>query len=152
LSSLASVGREALKRRPGTQVPELLDPAEDSRYNLYVHEHLYFVYILASGRNGTLYIGVTNDVMRRTWEHKSDLIEGFTRKYGVHILVWYETHNDINEAIIREKKLKHWKRAWKIELIEQQNSGWNDLYDRLIGEIVLPDAPGSPFPRTNAER
>jgi Predicted endonuclease containing a URI domain len=113
-----------------------------------VHEHLYFVYMLASQRNGTLYVGVTNDVLRRTWEHKSDLIKGFTQKYGVHILVWYETHNDINEAIIREKKLKHWKRAWKIELIEKQNSGWNDLYDHLIGEIALPDAPGSPFPRT----
>jgi putative endonuclease len=123
-------------------VVEQLDFAGDSQYNLYVHEHLYFVYILASRRNGTLYVGVTNDVVRRTGEHKSDLIEGFTRKYGVHILVWYELHNDINAAIIREKRLKRWNRAWKIELIEKQNSGWNDLYDRLIGEILLPDNPG----------
>lgn len=133
-------------------MPVHLDIGGNLQYNLCVHEHLYFVYIVASRRNGTLYVGITNDVLRRTWEHKSDLIEGFTRKYGVHILVWYETHNDINEAIIREKKLKHWKRAWKIELIEKQNSGWNDLYDRLIGEIALPDVPGSPFPRTNADR
>jgi putative endonuclease len=104
-----------------------------------MREHLYFVYILASGRNGTLYIGVTNDVMRRTWEHKSDLVEGFTRKYGVHTLVWYETHGDINEAIAQEKRLKKWRRAWKIELIEKHNSGWNDLYQRLLGEIALPD-------------
>ncbi len=112
----------------------------------------FFVYIVASRRNGTLYTGVTNDVMRRTWEHKSELVDGFTKKHGVHILVWYELHSDINEAISREKKLKHWKRAWKIELIEKQNSGWNDLYDRLIGEISLPDLPGSPFPRETAIR
>jgi len=99
--------------------------------------------MLASRRNGTLYVGVTNDVMRRTWEHKNDLIEGFTRKYGVHILVWYEWHNDINAAILREKRIKRWNRAWKIELIEKQNSGWNDLYDRLLGEIALPVLPGS---------
>jgi putative endonuclease len=104
-----------------------------------MREHLYFVYILASGRNGTLYIGVTNDVVRRTWEHKNDLIEGFTRKYGVHTLVWYETYSNITAAIAREKRLKRWNRAWKIELIEKQNSGWNDLYQRLLGEIALPD-------------
>lgn len=71
----------------------------------------YFVYILASRRNGTLYAGVTNDVMRRTWEHKSDIIEGFTKKYGVHILVWYELHDDINVAIARENHIKKWNRA-----------------------------------------
>src|SRR5207244_11188533 len=90
-----------------------------------MREHLYFVYILASRRNGTLYVGVTNDVLRRTWEHKRDLVEGFTKKYGVHILVWYEAHEDINAAIAREKRLKRWNRAWKIKLIEKDNSSRN---------------------------
>ena len=116
-----------------------------------MRDHLYYVYILASRRNGTLYVGVTNDVLRRTWEHKSDLVEGFTRKYGVHILVWYELHGDINTAIAREKRLKRWNRAWKIKLIENDNSGWNDLYDRLLGEITLPDLPGSPSPHASAD-
>ena len=110
-------------------------------------EHLYFVYMLASRRNGTLYIGVSNDVMRRTWEHKNDLVEGFTKRYGVHTLVWFETFCDVNVAIAREKQLKKWNRAWKIKLIEANNSGWNDLYERLLGEIALPDLPGSPSPR-----
>lgn len=112
-----------------------------------MREHLYYVYILASQRNGTLYVGVSNDVMRRTWEHKNDLAESFTKKHGVHILVWYEFHEDINVAIAREKRLKRWNRAWKIKLIEEHNSGWNDLYDRLLGHIALPDIPGSPSPR-----
>ena len=112
-----------------------------------MREHLYYVYILASRRNGTLYVGVSNDVVRRTWEHKNDLIEGFTKKYGVHILVWYELYEDINVAIAREKRLKRWNRAWKINLIEQNNSGWNDLYDRLTDKIALPELPGSPSPR-----
>jgi putative endonuclease len=104
-----------------------------------VRDHCYFVYMLASRRNGTLYVGVSNDVMRRTWQHKNDIFEGFTKKYGVHILVWYEVHGDIDAAIAREKRLKKWNRAWKIRLIEANNSGWNDLYERLIGEIALPD-------------
>lgn len=112
-----------------------------------MRERLYYVYILASRRNGTLYIGVSNDVVRRTWEHKNDLIDGFTRKYGVHILVWYELHEDINLAIAREKRLKRWKRAWKLKLIEKNNSGRNDLYDGLTGEIAMPELPGSPSPR-----
>ena len=102
-------------------------------------QHCYFVYILASQRNGTLYVGVTNDVMRRTWEHKSDLIAGFTKKHGVHILVYYELYQDVDVAIAREKRLKRWNRAWKIKLIEKNNSGWNDIYARLLGEIALPD-------------
>ena len=97
--------------------------------------HAYYVYILASQRNGTLYVGVTSNLTGRTWEHKNDLVEGFTKKYGVHILVWYELHNDIDAAIAREKRLKRWNRAWKLKLIEKENSGWNDLYDRLIGEV-----------------
>jgi putative endonuclease len=109
-----------------------------------MREHLYFVYLLASRRNGTLYVGVTNDVIRRSWEHRSDLVEGFTKKYGVHILVWFEAHDDIHAAITREKQIKGWNRSWKIKLIEKHNSGWNDLYSRLLGEVALPDIPGSP--------
>src|SRR5262245_50219434 len=109
-----------------------------------MRDHGYFVYMLASRRNGTLYVGVSNDVIHRTWEHKSNLIQWFTKKYGVHILVWYEFHDDINAAIAREKRLKKWNRAWKIELIEEGNSGWNDLYERLLGEVGRADAPGSP--------
>ncbi len=112
-----------------------------------MREHLYFVYMLASRRNGTLYIGVTNDLMGRTWEHKNKIAEGFTKKYGVHVLVWYETFGDIHAAIAREKQLKGWNRAWKIKLIEQTNSGWNDLYERMLGQIGVPDLPGSPSPR-----
>jgi putative endonuclease len=107
--------------------------------------HAYFVYILASQRNGTLYIGVTNDILRRTWEHKNDLIAGFTKKYSVHILVWYELYEDVYAAIGREKQLKGWNRSWKIKLIEKHNSGWNDLYERMMGDIALPeiDAPSN---------
>jgi putative endonuclease len=92
---------------------------------------LYFVYILASRRNGTLYTGVTGEIVGRVWTHKNDVIEGFTKKYGVHILVWFEAHEDINAAIAREKQIKGWNRAWKIRLIEKENSGWNDLYETL---------------------
>ena len=112
-----------------------------------MREHLYYVYMLASRRNGTLYIGVSNDVIHRTWQHKNDLVEGFTKKYGVHILVWYEVYDDINAAIAREKQLKGWNGAWKIKLIEKNNSGWNDLYERLTGEVVRTESPGSPSPR-----
>ena len=101
------------------------------RYASRMRQHLYYVYMLASRRNGTLYVGVSNDVTRRTWEHKNDLVDGFTKKYGAHILVWYELYGDINVAIAREKRLKRWNRTWKVKLIEQTNSGWNDLYHRL---------------------
>lgn len=89
------------------------------------------MYILASKPYGTLYIGVTNDLVRRVWEHKSDFVEGFTRKYSVHTLVYYELFNDIDRAITREKQMKKWKRRWKLELIEKVNPDWNDLYDKL---------------------
>jgi len=92
----------------------------------------YFVYMLASKRNGTLYIGVTNELTRRVGEHKSKAIPGFARRYGVDILVWYEKYGDINDAIAREKQLKGWNRAWKIRLIEKDNSGWNDLANSLV--------------------
>ena len=88
----------------------------------------YYVYILASKRNGTLYIGVTNDLVKRVHEHKNGMIEGFTKKYGVHMLVYYEQTNDSYSAIEREKRLKRWKRQWKIELIQKSNPEWRDLY------------------------
>lgn len=84
------------------------------------------VYILASRRNGTLYVGVTSDPMKRVWEHKSDLAEGFTKRYRVHKLVWYEVHETIESAIHREKAIKEWKRKWKLELIEKENPEWMD--------------------------
>ena len=110
-----------------------------------MRDRCYYVYMLASGRNGTLYIGVTNDIARRTWQHRNGEVEGFTKKYGVHILVWYEVHGDVHAAIAREKQLKGWNRAWKIRMIEKNNSGWNDLYDRMRGEIALPDRLPSEF-------
>jgi putative endonuclease len=91
----------------------------------------FYVYILASKRHGTLYIGVTNDLVRRVYEHKNDLIEGFTRKYAVHKLVYYEQCGNIESAVIREKQLKVWHRQWKIRLIEEANPNWRDLYDAL---------------------
>ena len=90
-----------------------------------------YVYILASGRNGTLYIGVTSNLLQRVWQHKEGVVDGFTEKYGVKTLVWFEQHEDINAAITREKQLKKWRRAWKIELIERENSIWRDLYLEL---------------------
>jgi putative endonuclease len=90
------------------------------------------VYMLASQRNGTLYIGVTSDLIKRVWERRQDFVEGFTRKYGVHDLVWYEQHEDRLAAIAKEKALKEWKRAWKLELIEKMNPEWKDLYEGLV--------------------
>ena len=90
------------------------------------------VYIMASKRNGTLYTGVTGSLIKRVWEHKNNLVEGFTKRYGVHKLVYFEQHEDMISAITREKRIKKWNRAWKIRLIEQQNPEWNDLYDSLL--------------------
>ncbi|MFC5303025.1 GIY-YIG nuclease family protein [Azospira restricta] len=90
------------------------------------------VYILASCRNGTLYTGVTSNLVQRIWQHRNDQVEGFTKKYGVHTLVWYEMHETMESAIGREKAIKGWQRAWKMELIESANPQWRDLY----GEIV----------------
>jgi putative endonuclease len=92
----------------------------------------YYLYILASKKNGTLYIGVTNNLVRRVYEHKEGLIEGFTKKYNVKNLVYYEVHNDIYEAIKREKAMKKWLRKWKIELIEKTNPDWIDSYEEII--------------------
>ena len=90
------------------------------------------VYILASKRNGTLYIGVTSDLVKRVWEHKNNVVEGFTKRYGVHQLVWYDLHENMESAIKREKQLKEWNRQWKLELIEDTNPNWQDLYPVII--------------------
>ena len=92
----------------------------------------YYVYLLASRHNGTLYCGVTSDLIKRMYEHKEGLVEGFTKKYGVKALVWCETHEDVNEAITREKQIKEWKREWKVEMIERSNPYWRDLHPELL--------------------
>lgn len=91
----------------------------------------YYVYILASARNGSLYVGVTNDLKRRVYEHKTKLHDGFTKKYNVTILVWFESTENIESALSREKQLKKWNRTWKVKMIEEKNYEWNDLYDTL---------------------
>jgi len=90
------------------------------------------VYVLASCRNGTLYVGVTSHLVRRVWEHKNHVVGGFTKRYDVSRLVWYEPHDTMESAIAREKAIKEWKRTWKLELIEKGNPEWDDLYDRLL--------------------
>ena len=93
----------------------------------------YSVYIIASRRNGTLYTGVTSDLLKRIWQHRNDVADGFTKKHGVHQLVWFEFYEDIHSAIAREKQIKGWNRESKIRLIEKESSGWNDLYLRISG-------------------
>ena len=92
----------------------------------------YFTYILASKRNGTLYVGFTSDLARRIYEHKNDFVEGFTRKYGVHTLVYFEECDDREAAVLREKQIKEWKRRWKLEMIEKVNPEWEDLYEQIL--------------------
>ncbi len=94
------------------------------------------VYILASGRNGTLYVGVTSDLVARVWQHRNHAMNGFTAEYGVVNLVWYELHETMESAITREKRLKKWRRAWKINLIETFNPYWHDLWASINGEKV----------------
>lgn len=89
------------------------------------------VYMLASKQNGTLYVGVTSNLLQRVWQHKNDVVTGFTKRYRVHSLVWYEVHETMEGAITREKAVKRWKRDWKIELIQRSNPSWRDLYDDL---------------------
>lgn len=86
------------------------------------------VYMLASRQNGTLYVGVTSDLIKRVWQHKNNMVESFTRHHGVHVLVWYEIHETMESAIVREKAIKQWKRRWKLNLIERDNHQWRDLY------------------------
>jgi putative endonuclease len=90
-----------------------------------------YVYILASKKNGTIYIGVTSNLIQRIWHHKNDQVEGFTKKYNVHTLVYYEQHEMMKSAIIREKQMKKWKRDWKIQLIEKDNPLWEDLWSNI---------------------
>lgn len=90
-----------------------------------------YVYIMASARNGTLYIGVTSDLAKRVWEHRNGLVPGFTRKYGCKLLVWYAAYDDLQEARLRELQMKKWKRLWKLSEIEQMNPDWRDLYPTL---------------------
>ena len=92
----------------------------------------YYLYILASKRNGTLYVGVTDDLVRRIYAHKNNLVEGFTKKYSVHDLVYYESTSSIHSALQREKHIKKWNRKWKLALIEESNPGWNDLYSEIV--------------------
>ena len=90
------------------------------------------VYILASAKNGTLYTGVTSDLVKRIWEHKNNLVDGFTKRYSVHDLVWFELHDTMDSAINREKNIKEWKRAWKLKMIEKDNPAWRDLYIDVV--------------------
>ncbi len=91
----------------------------------------FYVYILSNKQNGTLYTGVTSGLIKRTYEHKNKLVDGFTKQYDLHLLVWYEIHETAESAIAREKRIKKWERKWKLELIEKDNPGWNDLYDNI---------------------
>ena len=95
-------------------------------------ERLPCVYLLASKRNGTLYTGVTSNLVKRIWDHRHLTTDGFTNKYGVNSLVWYEVHETMESAICREKAIKNWKRAWKIKVIEKSNPQWRDLYDDVL--------------------
>ena len=90
------------------------------------------VYLLASKRNGTLYVGVTSNLVQRVWQHRSGFVEGFTKRYGVHRLVWYEVHETMESAILREMALKKWNREWKISLIQETNPTWRDLYEDIV--------------------
>lgn len=92
---------------------------------------MYYIYILASKKNGVLYVGVTNDLIRRTWEHKDDQVEGFSKKYFVKKLVYYKEFDNVYNAIEREKCIKRWKRDWKIKIIEKFNKSWEDLYNDI---------------------
>lgn len=91
-----------------------------------------YVYLLASKRNGTLYIGVITNLIKRVWQHKNNVVEGFTKRYGVHLLVWFEEHESMASALSREKMMKEWKRQWKLKLIETTNPDWIDLYGNLL--------------------
>ncbi|HET9335638.1 MAG TPA: GIY-YIG nuclease family protein [Sphingomicrobium sp.] len=91
-----------------------------------------YVYIMASKRNGTIYIGVTSELMQRVWQHRTGQVAGFTKKYGCKLLVWYEAYDDIQDARLRELQMKKWKRLWKISIIEAMNPNWDDLYPTLI--------------------
>jgi putative endonuclease len=107
-----------------------LDPAIQGHRHCFMKT--YYVYLLASQRNGTLYIGVTSDLVRRIYEHREGVVEGFTKRYGVKHLVYFEEFSDVYLGIQREKTLKKWPRAWKLDLIEKSNPQWRDLYEEII--------------------
>jgi putative endonuclease len=109
-------------------MPESSSPGKEA----CIMERQPCVYLLASKRNGTLYAGVTSNLVKRIWEHKHHVVDGFTKKYGVEILVWYEAHETMESAISREKAIKNWKREWKIKVIEMMNPQWLDLYSDLL--------------------
>jgi putative endonuclease len=113
---------------PAQACPELVEGRESR-----MHDKEPAVYILASQRNGTLYIGVTSDLVKRGWQHRNDAASGFSKRYGVHRLVYFEMHASMEAAIIREKRLKKWNRKWKLELIESGNPEWRDLWPGLLG-------------------
>ena len=103
----------------------------ESRKNKISVDKQFYVYILASKRNGTLYTGMTSNLIQRVWQHKNNIIEGFTQKYNVKTLVFYEVHDNAESAITREKQIKKWRRAWKLQLIEKMNPHWKDLYKEI---------------------
>ena len=107
-----------------------------------------YVYIMASAKNGTIYIGVTSDLLKRSHEHREGLVEGFSKTHGCKMLVWFEAHDDLQEARRRELQIKEWKRAWKIRLIEEENLDWNDLYPSLF-EVGSADPGPRPSPGHN---
>jgi putative endonuclease len=111
--------------------PLLLDKNQHFNHPNLMNKE-YYIYILASKKNGTLYVGVSSDLVKRIYEHKNNLVDGFTKTYSVHDLVYYESTQDVNAAIIREKQLKKWKREWKINLIEKDNPEWIDLYYQIM--------------------
>jgi putative endonuclease len=96
-------------------------------------EKHYYVYVLSNKPRGTMYVGVTSNLVQRVWQHKEDQVEGFTKRYGIKMLVWFEQHEDVEQAILREKQIKKWDRLWKVELIESNNPQWNDLFETIIG-------------------
>ncbi len=96
-------------------------------------EKYYYVYVLANKRRGTTYVGVTSNLVQRVWQHKDEQVEGFTKRYGIKMLVWFEQHENVEQAILREKQIKNWNRTWKIELVESFNKEWHDLYETIIG-------------------
>jgi putative endonuclease len=130
-SPVASDDPDQTDRLPILSWPGLTGPSSNHRHRRMKKDHSYWVYILASDIGGTLYIGVTNDLVRRTYEHCTDGVGGFTQRYSVHRLVYYEQFDQIEFAIQREKRLKKWNRSWKIELIEKTNPHWIDLYPAI---------------------
>jgi putative endonuclease len=115
------------------QGARIVIPAKAGIQRRRTMERQFYVYILASKRNGTLYTGVTSDLIQRVWQHEQDLVEGFTKKYRVKKLVYYEVHDNAESAITREKQIKKWRRKWKLRLIEEKNPQWTDLYDEIVG-------------------